>query len=176
MVTRFLRLLFLLAGILILALTIPHRSPWKPTNIVTSGEVGHQVTINIPILNWSVTTVGTHIFLFMLLFLILLVCVSSSGRRNFVWITRSPRRSISILLPLAMFIFALYPTRNGLPTVLYLTLSALGLLSVLFGTYPALAYLRRWLPEKYFGTVSHSPFLIFVPHTSSYWYLPLPSH
>ena len=156
MVTRFLRLLFLLAGILILALTIPHRSPWKPTNIVTSGEVGHQVTINIPILNWSVTTVGTHIFLFMLLFLILLVCVSSSGRRNFVWITRSPRRSISILLPLAMFIFALYPTRNGLPIVLYLTLSALGLLSVLFGTYPALAYLRRWLPEKYFSTVSHA--------------------
>ncbi len=39
MVTRFLRLLFLLVGILLLTLAIPHHSPWNPTNIVTSGEV-----------------------------------------------------------------------------------------------------------------------------------------
>ncbi|MAG84474.1 hypothetical protein CMK10_09965 [Candidatus Poribacteria bacterium] len=154
--TQFLRLLSLLVGILIFVLIIPHRSPSNPTNIVTSGGINHQVTINVPILNWSVTTFGTHIFFFILLLLIFLICVSSSGRRNFVWIVRSPRKSISTLLPFAMFIFALYPTKNGLPIILYLTLSTLGLLSVLFGTYPGFAYLRRLMPEKYFGTVSYA--------------------
>ena len=113
----------------------------------TSGQ-HHPVTVNIPILNQSVTTAGTHVFFFILLSLTLLVCVSSSGRKGFVWTMRSPRRPISILLPLAVFISALYPTRNRLPIVLYLTLSTLGLLFILFGTYPALAYLRRWLPER----------------------------
>ena len=90
----------------------------------TSGQ-HHPVTVNIPILNQSVTTAGTHVFFFILLSLTLLVCVSSSGRKGFVWTMRSPRRSISILLLLAVFISALYPTRNRLPIVLYLTLSTL---------------------------------------------------
>ena len=95
-------------------------------------------------------------FFCMLLFSICLVCVSPSGRRNFFGIIRSPKRSISILLPLTMFIFALYPTQNGLPIVLYLTLSTLGLLSILFGAYPVISYLRRWLPEKHFSIVIYA--------------------
>ena len=151
MMIRFLRLIFLLVGIWILILTIPHSSPSNLTNIITSGGINHQVTINTPILNWSLIVSGTQMFFCMLLFSTCLVCVSPSGRRNFFGIIRSPKRSISILLPLAMFIFALYPTKNGLPVVLYLTLSTLGLLSILFGTYPVISYLRRWLPEKHFG-------------------------
>ena len=138
---RFLRLLFLLVGIWILILTIPLSSPSSLTNIITSGGINHQVTINTPILNSSLIVSGTQMFFCMLLFSICLVCVSPSGRRNFFGIIHSPKRSISILLPLTIFIFALYPTQNGLPIVLYLTLSTLGLLSILFGAYLSLIHI-----------------------------------
>ena len=156
MMIRFLRLLFLLVGIWILILTIPLSSPSSLTNILTSGGINHQVTINTPILNSSLIVSGTQMFFCMLLFSICLVCVSPSGRRNFFGIIHSPKRSISILLPLTIFIFALYPTQNGLPIVLYLTLSTLGLLSILFGAYPVISYLRRWLPEKHFSIVIYA--------------------
>ena len=162
---RFLRLLFLLVGIWILILTIPLSSPSSLTNIITSGGINHQVTINTPILNSSLIVSGTQMFFCMLLFSICLVCVSPSGRRNFFGIIHSPKRSISILLPLTIFIFALYPTQNGLPIVLYLTLSTLGLLSILFGAYPVISYLRRWLPEKHFSIVIYA----FINIRSAYF-------
>ena len=165
MMIRFLRLLFLLVGIWILILTIPLSSPSNLTNIITSGGINHQVTINTPILNWSLVVSGTQMFFCMLLFSICLVCVSPSGRRNFFGIIHSPKRSISILLPLTIFIFALYPTQNGLPIVLYLTLSTLGLLSILFGAYPVISYLRRWLPEKHFSIVIYA----FINIRSAYF-------
>ncbi|MBB15766.1 hypothetical protein CMK22_10865 [Candidatus Poribacteria bacterium] len=165
MMIRFLRLLFLLVGIWILILTIPLSSPSSLTNIITSGGINHQVTINTPILNSSLIVSGTQMFFCMLLFSICLVCVSPSGRRNFFGIIHSPKRSISILLPLTIFIFALYPTQNGLPIVLYLTLSTLGLLSILFGAYPVISYLRRWLPEKHFSIVIYA----FINIRSAYF-------
>ena len=140
----------------------------------TSGQ-HHPVTVNIPILNQSVTTAGTHVFFFILLSLTLLVCVSSSGRKGFVWTMRSPpRRSISILLLLAVFISALYPTRNRLAIVLYLTLSTLGLLFILFGPYSALAYLCRWLPERCVaGDIMKERFQAKLPRSDLRYFLSL---
>jgi hypothetical protein len=148
MVTKFLRSLFRLVGILLLISVLPHRSLWNPTNISTSGEVYERVTIRLAILNWRISTSGGYIFLFALFAIALLVGASPLARRNVVDLVRSRRRLISMIIPLVIFLFALYPSGSGLPIVLYLTLSGLGLLFILFGIYPALVWLRGWPPAE----------------------------
>ena len=150
MVIKILRSLFLLAGVLLLTLTLPHLAPWNPTNIETSGEVYQSVVIKVPAVGWSISTSGVHIFLFVLLTIILLVSISPLARKNISHFIRSPKRLMGVIIPLIIFILALYPTKNGLPIVLYLTLSGLGLLLVLFGIYPVLIRLREWPPIRIF--------------------------
>ena len=150
MVTKFLRSLFRLVGILLLISMIPQRGPWNPANIWTSGEIYHNVTVRLAILNWRLSASGVYIFLLALLGMALLIGASPLVRKNVVDLIRSRKRLIPVLVPLVVFLLALYPSRSGLPMVLYLILSGLGLLFTLFGIYPALIWLRRWLPIELF--------------------------
>ena len=140
----FIRSLAFIIGLLILILILPHRNPWNSTNIVTSGQVYQSVTIKLPLINHSISTSGAHIFLIGFILIIALICISSSARKTLVNLIRSPRRILYIIIPLILFLFTLYPTKDGLPIIIYLTISSVGLLYILFGVYPIL----RWSGSK----------------------------
>lgn len=145
MVIRFLRPIFLFVGIWLLILALPQRAPWNPTNIETSGEIYHDVAIKIPIISHTISTSGIYIFIFIFCAIALLMGISTTARWNVARFVRSPKQLLSLLIPLFIFLFTLYPTKNGLPIVLYLMLSGLGLLFVIFGIYPTLIRLRGLL-------------------------------
>ncbi|MDQ1326771.1 MAG: 2 protein [Candidatus Poribacteria bacterium] len=147
MIIKSLRLLFFFIGLLLFVLVLPHTDPWHPTNIETSGSIFQNVTVKFPIIHRSTTLSGGYVFLFALFLLILLAIASSSARKNIINLIRSPRQLVSIIIPLALFVFTLYPTIDGLPIVIYLTLSGIGLLFMLFGLYPILAWLVRKIPQ-----------------------------
>jgi hypothetical protein len=146
MIIKSLRLLFFFIGLLLFVLVLPHSDPWHPTNIETSGLVYQNVTVKFPIIHRSTTLSGGYVFLFALFLLILLAVASSSARKNIINLIRSPRQLVSIIIPLVLFIFTLYPTTEGLPIILYLTFSGIGLLFMLFGIYPALLWLNSRIP------------------------------
>lgn len=144
MPTIFLRSLSLIIGLLLFTLVLPHRDPWNPTNIETSGQVYQSVTIKFPLINRSISTSGAYIFLIEFILLIMLICISSSARKTLINLIRSPRLIVYIIIPLILFLFTLYPTKDGLPIIIYLTVSSVGLLYILFGIYPIL----KWLGSK----------------------------
>ena len=144
--TKFLRLTFFFIGLLLFVFMLPHSDPWHSTNIVTSGAVYQDVTIKFLIIHRSITMSGGYVFLFALFLLILLAIASQSARKNVITVIKAPRQLVSIIIPLALFIFTLYPTVDGLPIILYLTFSGIGLLFMLFGIYPVLTWLRRKIP------------------------------
>jgi len=147
MIIKSLRLLFFFIGLLLFVLVLSHSDPWHPTNVETLGSVYQNVTVKFPIIHHSITLSGGYVFLFALFLLILLAIASSLARKKFVDIIRSPRQLVSIIIPLALFIFILYPTVDGLPIVIYLTFSGIGLLFMLFGLYPVLNWLGRKIPQ-----------------------------
>jgi hypothetical protein len=134
----FIRSISLIIGLLLLILILPHRDPWNSSNIQTSGQVYQSVTIKLPLVNHSISASGGYVFLAEFILLIMLICISSSARRTIANLIRSPRRLVYIIIPLILFLFTLYPTKDGLPIIIYLTVAGVGLLYTLFGIYPIL--------------------------------------
>lgn len=139
---KFIRLVFFIIGLLLFVLVLPHRDPWNSSNIITSGGIYQNVTIKFPVINRSISKPGIYIFLSELSLLVILVIASPSARKALANLIKFPPRLFRIAIPMAIFLFTIYPTKDGLPIIMYLTVSSIGLLYMLFGIYPVLKWLR----------------------------------
>ena len=149
----------LLIGILLLVISVPHKDPWNMSLVRVQGDKGQEVTIDFPVvkeLNLFIVKFPIHtsvkaIFIAAGLSLIALMLLTPSGRRAAINCLRKFKPVPVILVSMGALIFTLYPTRNGMSIVLYVTFGSIGLLFSLVGIYP----LMLWLGEHRIGDVSH---------------------
>ncbi|MBD3182966.1 hypothetical protein GF312_11795 [Candidatus Poribacteria bacterium] len=156
------RLILLIAGILLLLITIPHKDPWNMSLVSIKGDKGQEITISFPIkkdinigpVQFPIKTSAKKIFKTTGLCLIGLTIITSSGRKVFINYLKNPKYVPAFLVSMAMFVFTLKPTQSGMPIVLYTTLGGLGVLFCSVGIFPLVNSIGRRSPGKFIYKVS----------------------
>jgi len=146
------------AGFGIFLWILPHRHPWFPKVINTTGWIQDPVTLWIPLWEVEFTLPGTILFLSILFLFMALIFMIPFSRKAAAAIVRSPQHLASFGLPWILFAATLFPTKNGMPIILYLLIASLGLTCMLAAGYPLLfkvMHLRfgQWLRLRMLGRI-----------------------
>lgn len=133
----------MVVGILLLVTAIPHKDPWSMSRIDIQAAKG-LVTVNFALINLSLHTSTRNIFLATGIIFLILIFLMPSGRRAFINCFRKVKSALAVIISLAIFLFTLKPTINGMPLVIYLTFGSVGLLFCIIGIYPLVIWLGKY--------------------------------
>ncbi|MBD3185130.1 hypothetical protein GF312_22815 [Candidatus Poribacteria bacterium] len=125
------RTLFVITGIFLLVLCVPHESPWVMKNVQSS--LGGNTVIRFDFLSIAFAFSAKAMYISLALLFGGMILVVPSSRRCLVNVIQEPTRLIILLICLAYFAFTLKPSSRSWGMVLYQILSTSGLVMVLIG-------------------------------------------
>ena len=125
------RSILVLTGLLILALSAPHNSPWAMKYIRSS--LDESTMININFFGSEMAFSASVLWRSLALLFVGMILVTPSARRAVRTLVHQPRRLIILLLSLSYLIFTLKPSRQGWQMVLYLVLGFVSVIMILIG-------------------------------------------